>query len=132
MKGEPGSTGVVELHAPGGDVRIGIPSEGDHAGAGPGPHPGDHTVVRVEYRGPVRAERLHQLALCGGDRVDAAEHTDVRDTDAEDNPDVGPNDPRQVTDVSETPGAVLEHKMLGVDAGAQRRQRQTNLAVVRR
>ena len=131
LDGERRAAEGVQADVDGADVRVHRGPDGDHAGAGAGPHLRDLGVVRVEDGEPVRAQRLDELALGLRDRLLRAELADVGDADVEDDGDVRWRDGREVGEVSDPARAHLRHEEPGGRRDAAHGERHADLAVER-
>ena len=132
---ERGPAPVVE--ADGGGAHVGHPvgragggrAEPADPRPGAGGHRGHVGVVGVEDRDPVGRQRLDQLALGLGDRVERAELAGVGPADVEHRADPRRGDVAQLGDVADAAGRHLQHQVPGRLVGPQHGQRQAELVV---
>ncbi len=111
------------------DVGRAVVTERDDRGVGAGGHRRDPLVVGVEDRRAGGRQGFDELALRGGDALDAADALGVRRRHRRHDPDVGPTDGAEAGDLAEAAHAHLEHEDLGVGRGGEDRHRQALLVV---
>jgi hypothetical protein len=121
----------VQLQVRRPDLRVVRLTERQDPLLGPARHRGDPRVVRVQYGGAARHQRLDQLALGQRDVVLAAELADVRGPDVQHQADLRRSDAAQIGEVAQVPRAHLRDQELRGVRRLQRGQRVAELVVER-